>query len=204
MPNRLTRGKGLIGKMYGDVAASAGAISSTEVAIANTKVLIGGAAGISAAYALSGDVTMNNVGSVTIAAGAVTSSMLGAGAVSGAKYAATWSTLSNSTKSVSIVKVDAANRGYFVTNVGSSKGIVIQSTVDGVLAHPTAGTWLKFLVGTTPSTIPIHVKSTGATFDGSNGFLLMNAVGDCIVLEALSTTRWLASYNNSVAFAAAT
>ena len=349
MVNTLTKGQAVVGKLHGNIAATAGSITSTEIAakgvamsnialadtkipigsttgaavayalsgdvtmdnvgdvtigakkvtpskmgLANTKISIGSAAGAGAEYALSGDVTMSNTGAVTIVAAAVTSTMVGSlaissthlgagvvlsskigagevknanlgagavlssnvgagevkstniaaaailstlvgslaissthlgasivlsskigtgevksaniadGAVSGAKYAALWSTLSNTTKSVSVVKINAVNRGYFVTNVGSTKGIVIQSTVASVLSNPVAGSWLKFLVGTTPSTIPIHVKSTAATFDGTNGFLLMNAVGDSIVLEALSTTRWLATYNNSVAYAAAT
>ena len=52
---RVTRGSALVGKLYGTIVADAGSISSTElankavtatkVALANTKVLIGGTTG---------------------------------------------------------------------------------------------------------------------------------------------------------------
>ena len=43
-----------------------GAISAGEITIANTKILIGSAAGVGAAFALSGDATMTNGGVVTV------------------------------------------------------------------------------------------------------------------------------------------
>jgi len=366
--NTLTKGQAVVGKLHGNIAATAGSITSTEIAakgvamsnialadtkipigsttgaavayalsgdvtmdnvgdvtigakkvtpskmgLANTKISIGSAAGAGAEYALSGDVTMSNTGAVTIVAAAVTSTMvgslaissthlgagvvlsskigagevknanLGAGAVLssnvgagevkstniaaaailstlvgslaissthlgagivlsskigtgevksaniatgsvlstkignsevknanildkavyGAKIKAEWSTLSNTTKSVTSVPISAVNKGYFVTNVGSSHGILITGA-GGIISNPAVGDWLKFCVATVPSTIPIHVKSTTATFDGTHKFLLLNAVNDSIVLEAISTTRWLAVYNSGVAYSTST
>lgn len=51
--------------LIGDIVAS-------EIAIANTKILIGNGSGVAVAYALSGDVTMTNAGVVTVANDAIT------------------------------------------------------------------------------------------------------------------------------------
>lgn len=283
MPTTLTKGQAIVGKLYGNIAAGAGTISSTEIALANTKLLIGSTSGLSRAYALSGDVTVSNVGVATIGAKKVTAAMhslantkvvigstaaggvayalsgdvtmtnagvvaigakkvtpammslantkiaIGSTAAGGVSYAlsgditmtnagvtaigtkkvfgnkikAEWSTLSNSTKSKSAVSVAAVNKGYFVTNVGSSKGIVISGTA-GCISNPTAGDWLKISIAATPSTIPIHLKSTAATFDGTNKYVLFNAVNDSVILEAISATRWVVAYANSVTYPAAT
>ena len=190
-------------------------VTPIKMGLANTKIAIGGTTGAGAEYALGGDVTMTNAGAVTIGTSKVTAGKIGAGAVTnakigdkavyGAKIKAEWSALSNTTKSVSSVKINAVNTGYFITQVGTSKGIVISSTA-GVLSNPTAGDWLKLTVAATPSTIPIHVKSTNAAFAALSTlkFALLNAVGDSVVLEALSTARWIAVYNTGVTFVAST
>ncbi len=65
-------------------ANSAGVL--TELALANTQIMVGDGAGMSA-VSLSGDVTMTNTGEVTIAAGAVESGMIAADAIDGSKIA---------------------------------------------------------------------------------------------------------------------
>lgn len=141
------------------------------------------------------------IGTIQAAAGSIGSTELADAAVTSAKMAMTWGTLTNSTKSVSAVTVPAANSGYLITNVGSSKGLVLSGTR---LSNPTAGQFYQFNVTTTPSTIPIHIKSTAATFDGTNKYILMNAAGDFVRIEAASATRWVITAINSATVVATT
>lgn len=63
-------------------------IGGGDLAIANTKILIGDASGVSQEFALSGDVTMTAGGVVTIAANAVETSMIKGGNVTAGKMIA--------------------------------------------------------------------------------------------------------------------
>jgi hypothetical protein len=169
------------------------AVTPGKLGLANTKIVIGSTAGAGAEYALSGDITMTNAGVTAI----------GTKKVHGAMLKADWSTLSNTTKSVSAVSVAAVNQGYFITDVGTSLGLVITGA-GACISAPTAGDWVKFTVASKGSTRPIHLKSTAATFDGTRKFALFNAVGDSLVLEAISATRWIPVFNTSVTYSTST
>lgn len=62
---------------------SAGEVNATHISIASGKVHVGNASGIATARDLSGHVTINNSGAVTIANGVVTETMLVSGTLSG-------------------------------------------------------------------------------------------------------------------------
>jgi len=194
-----TAGGGVAYALTGDVTMSNGGVTAigakkvlaTMTAIANTKVLVGSTGGVGVAYALSGDVTMSNAGAVTIGAKKVVSTMV----------SESWSALTNTTKSTVTKALPAALGGYLFTKVGSSKGCVIASAK---LSKPLVGDHYKVFLANAPSTMPIHIKSTAATFDGTNKFVLLNAVGDGVSIEAATTTRWVVSGGVGYVLAATT
>jgi len=196
MVNTLSLGQVKVGKIIGEIHATAGSIGSSELA---TDAVI--SAKIAAAAVLSTHYGTGSIDSSNIAASEIKTTNILDKNVTQAKIAADWSTLSNSTKSTTEVTVPAALGGYFLTEVGSSLGMVL---VSAKLSDPAVGDHYKFCVGTTPSTIPIHIKSTSATFDGTNEYILLNAVGDSVWIEAATTDRWIIIGGNSYATAAST
>ena len=69
------------------IASNAAIAHSKLAALAATKVLVGNGSNVATEVALSGDVTMNNAGAVTIANTAVETAMIAADAITGAKIA---------------------------------------------------------------------------------------------------------------------
>ena len=69
------------------IASGAAIAHSKLAALAATKVLVGNGSNVATEVALSGDVTMNNAGAVTIANTAVETAMIAADAITGAKIA---------------------------------------------------------------------------------------------------------------------
>jgi len=69
------------------IASNAAIAHSKLAALASTKVLVGNGSNVATAVALSGDVTMDNAGAVTIANTAVETAMIAADAVTAAKLA---------------------------------------------------------------------------------------------------------------------
>jgi len=156
MPQRLTKGTALVGRVVGQIAGTAGSIGSTELA----------------------SLVINS--STLIAANAVTSSRL----------FKSWSTMSNTTKSVTAITLPAAQGGYVITEIGASLGTVITSTA--YLDTPTAGDHYTFLYDVAASTKPLHFKSATATFNSTGAKVVgLQAKGQHFSIEALSTIRWL-------------
>lgn len=229
MVNTLTKGQATVGRMYGGVGAGAGSIGSTEIvagAILSTLIGVGEvmttnilAGEILTTHISPGEIRRANIGvgeilTTHITAGEIETALLGslavgttdiaADAVTSIKLSMGWSTLSNTTKSVSAITLPAANRGYVITEVGASLGTVITSTAG--LDSPTAGDHYSFLVDTVASTKPIHFKSATATFNaGGDKVIGLEAAGQYFSIEALSTIRWIVTERSSgLNFSAAT
>lgn len=179
--NTLTLGQAKVGKIIGQIQAAAGSIGTSELAT-------------------------NAVTTVKITNLNVTAGKLASRAVTDGKRSMTWSTLGNTTKSVTSVEV-SANGGYLITNTGSSKGLVVTgSTAGKELSIPAAGDFMRFNVDSNPgSTRPIHIKSTAATFDGTNKVLQLTDDDQFATIEAASTLRWvITSKSTGVTLAATT
>ena len=74
-------GSALTGIVDASIASNAAIAHTKLAALAATKVLVGNGSNVATEVALSGDVTMDNAGAVTIANTAVTNAMIGDGAV---------------------------------------------------------------------------------------------------------------------------
>jgi len=229
MVNTLTKGQATVGKLYGGVGAAAGSIGSSEIvagAILSTLIGVGEvltthitAGELLTSHVGAGEIRRANIGvgeilTTHITAGEIESTLLGslavgttniaAGAMTSPKLSMSWSTLSNTTKSVTAITLPAANGGYVITEVGASLGTVITSTA--ALDAPTAGDHYSFLYDVAASTAPLHFKSATATFNAAgNKVIGLQAAGQYFSIEALSTTRWIVTDKSTgLVFAATT
>ncbi len=147
-----------------------------------------------------------SIGTTELATNAVTTVKITAKAVTNAKRSYGWGAITNTTASVTVATLPVANGGYLLTNVGSSKGVVVTST-GTKLSIPTAGDFYHFVVNATPgATRQIDIKSTAATFNAAgNKVIGLGDVGNTCRIEALSSVRWVVTENSSgVTFAATT
>lgn len=204
MVNTLSRGQVKVGKMYGQISASAGSISSSEIAadaILTTHITAGD---ILTTHILAGEIRTTHIqaGEIDtshITAKAVETAQLGslavgttniaAAAVTSPKMSFSWSTMSNTTASVTTITLPAAQGGYVITHIGAGSGIVVTSAG---LSAPTAGDHYKFLYDVAASSKPLHFKSATATFDSTGAKVIgIEAAGQYFGIEALSSVRWV-------------
>ncbi len=214
----LSKGRVVAGAFIGDIQAAAGSIGTAELATgAVTEPKLGslavGTTKIAAAAVTQPKLGSLAVGTTNVAAAAVTqakiaslgvgTTSIAAAAVTAPKMSFGWSTLTGTLAGAGTLP--AASGGYLITNPGTTKGLVFTSSGTG-FSVPTAGDWYKFSIDVTPGTTRVvNLKSTSATFDGTNKVVVFNAADQFLILEAQSATRWvIASAHASVTFAATT
>ncbi len=105
-----------------------GALAVADVAIADGKILIGGADGVGAEQTLTGDVTVTNAGVTAIGAGKVTSAMLANGAGVAALLTAGLG------GSVKVTKADAATITIVAANATKDRACLVLVVVDETYA----------------------------------------------------------------------
>ena len=216
--NSLSKGRVTAGAFVGAVTADAGSIGTTELAdgaVTSAKIasLTVGTTDIAAGAVTQAKIASLGVGTTSIAAGAVTqakvaslaigTTSIAAAAVTAPKISFGWSTLRGTLAGVGTLP--AASGGYLITNPGTTKGLVFTSS-GTAFSVPTPGDWYKFSIDATPGTTRVvNIKSTAATFNGSDKVAVLNAVDQFLVIEAQSATRWvIVSAHASVTFAGTT
>jgi ribosome-interacting GTPase 1 len=122
----------------GTLIEEAEAISPTEIALANTHILVGAATGKAADVAVSGDATMANTGALTVLNASVIGKVLTgfAGGVGFSAVAATDSILNETIAQVGILNTDlvlvqvASGTGYVVSAISAADSITVVMSAD--------------------------------------------------------------------------
>ena len=177
--------------------------------LANTKILIGSAAGKAAAQTISGDATLSAAGALTIGNDKIAAAELGvtAGTVTASK-----AVVPDASKDVTgyrnitqtgyhagpVQAVTATTTGYsaVVNNIGISTIATTSArkTVKFKLAAPVAGIEKKIIALTTGSTGELGTiapSTAGVTFNATGlRKITLPSKDDFVVLAGLSATRW--------------
>ncbi len=146
--------------------------------------------GRATAGAFIGDIQADagSIGTAELAAQAVTSTKLGAGAVMGSNVSGAVETISTSDTTLTVSGVALLTKATTV---------VLAVTIPA----PTAGQW-KAITNDSTSAVgfTLTCATTTVTFDGTNKILTFNALNDSVQLMGSGTTRWVVIANNSVTF----
>ena len=106
------------------IASNAAIAHSKLAALAATKVLVGNGSNVATEVALSGDVTMNNAGAVTIGAGVVETAMIADNAVDGDKLADSIAVANSAT-----AKNFTASMGVSASHFSASTDIIASGNI---------------------------------------------------------------------------
>lgn len=194
-----------------DAPAAGGETNSLEVvctAIATTEIPIGTAADTVVYAALSGDVTMDNAGAVTIANDAVETAMINTDAVTmdgidadGAFTSLTgaWATTGLSSGGV-VTKSTAASYTVGTTNAAESYSGVIYVTSAATITMPAVGAGMSFAIitiGATAVSVDTNASDRmyldGTALDDGDKATNTSTTGDTIVCIYESANGWYCS-----------
>ena len=139
---------------------SLGDIAASEITLANTKILIGGASGVAVAQSMSGDATIAANGAITIAALAISTGKIAANAVTSAK-------LDETTIQYAEVAIASANI------VGSDAGDIAHTAGAELVAAQGADKVIEFI-----SAVAIYDHDTADYTGGGD---------DCVVRVGTTT-----------------
>jgi hypothetical protein len=155
-------------------------VVASEIALANTKILVGNAGGVAAGVTMSGDATIANTGALTIAATAVETSMIALDAVDNTLIA---------DDAVSLENLDSGIEPSHVvkfagTATWSGSGASLAHTVTGALDTDVVsavlrvkGTEPSYLVSAIPSanTLTFTVDAANTTNDAKVDYVVYRA-----------------------------
>ena len=148
------------------IASNAAIAHSKLAALAATKVLVGNGSNVATEVALSGDVTMNNAGAVTIGATKIINSMIGDGAVD--------------TEEIADDAITLAKLADIAT------GKIIYGAASNTPAHLAIGTSGQVLTAAGDPLLPTWADSTGGAH-GSDTFVQFNDGGSALGTDSTFT-----------------